>query len=239
MYIIRLIFYTFIIGVFYVKKLLDTIVPKFTRLPLFLVLSSNFIVYYLTLFLLPENINRYDLSLSIDEQIPTIPFFVLIYVLAFVQWVASYVLHSRDNELTCYKVTTAGIIAKLICLIFFIALPTVITIPEVTGNGFFEWGTRFIHSADRPYNLFPSIHCLESWLCFRGAMMLKNKNYYYITSQGIFTILVFASTIFIKQHFIVDIPAGILVCEIGLFLSRRAKGYRIMEKINNSIIKSK
>lgn len=214
------------------KKLIDTIVPKFTRLPLILVLSSNFIVYYLTLFLLPENIKRYELALLLDDKIPLIPFFVLIYVLAFVQWAASYVFHCRDNELTCYQITTAGLIAKFSCLIFFIALPTVITIPEVTGSGFFEWGTRFIHSADRPYNLFPSIHCLESWLCFRGAMMLKRKNYYYITFQGIFTLLVFASTLFIKQHFIVDIPAGILVCEIGLLISRKAKAYRLMEKIN-------
>lgn len=218
------------------KKILDNIVPKFTRFPLILVLSSNFIVYYLTLFLLPDNIKRYDLSLSLDDKIPTVPFFVLIYVLAFVQWVASYILHSRDSELTCYKITTAGITAKLICLIFFIALPTEITISEVQGSGFFEWGTRFIHSADRPYNLFPSIHCLESWLCFRGALMLKRKNYYYITLQGIFTLFVFASTLFIKQHFIVDIPAGILVCEFGLLLSKHAKGYRIMEKINTKFL---
>lgn len=218
------------------KKFLDTLLPKANRLPLILVLSSNFIVYYLTLFLLPSDIKRYDLSLSIDSKIPTVPFFVLIYVLAFAQWVISYILHSKDNTITCYKITTAGIIAKLICLIFFIALPTTITIPEVTGSGFFEWGTRFIHSADRPYNLFPSIHCLESWLCFRGAMMLKNKNYYYITFQGVFTLLVFASTLFIKQHFIVDIPAGILVCELGLFISQKLKGYRIMEKINTTFL---
>ncbi len=218
------------------KKLLDNIVPKFTRLPLILVLSSNFIVYYLTLFLLPDGIKRYDLSLQLDSKIPTVPFFVLIYVLAFVQWVASYILHCRDNPLTCYKITTAGITAKLTCLVFFIALPTVITIPEVQGNGFFEWGTRFIHSADRPYNLFPSIHCLESWLCFRGAMMLKRKNYYYITFQGVFTLLVFASTLFIKQHFIVDVPAGILVCEFGLLISKYAHGYRLMEKLNTKFL---
>jgi len=47
----------------------------------------------------------------------------------------------------------------------------------------------------------------------------------------VFAILVFLSTIFIKQHFIVDIFAGMLVGEIGIFLSGHFKLWRVFNKI--------
>ena len=132
----------------------------------------------------------------------------------------------------------ADLIMKFISMMFFIFLPTEIVRPPITGAGLFDLGTQFIYLIDDPVNLFPSLHCAMSWLCFRGAMMMERKNYYYIVGNGVLTILVFASIVFIKQHFFIDIFAGVLVAEIGLFLSCRCKLYRFIAFIQTPSAKA-
>jgi len=209
----------------------DWLLPKYVRFPLLLVVVFNMLVYWLPGRLFVADAFRYDLSISLDKTLPAIPFFWLFYFLAYVQWVGSYIFHSRTNVKMCYHMVTADTIAKLLCLVFFIVLPTRIVRPPLEGEGFFVWVTNFFYSIDEPINLFPSIHCLESYMCFRTAMMLPKKNIPYIALQGVFAILVFLSTIFIKQHFIVDIFAGMLVGEIGIFLSGHFKLWRVFNKI--------
>ena len=211
--------------------MLERLLPKYVRFPLLMVILANVVAFYVPGHFFLSNAKRYDFSLFIDEALPCVPFFLLIYVLAYVQWISGYIFHCKDSVKLCYTIAVASIIAKLICLVCFIVLPTEITRPEVSGSGFFEWGTRFMYTIDKPINLFPSIHCLESWLCFRGAMMLKRKNGCYIAAQGILAVLVFASTVLIKQHFFVDILGGILVCEIGLFLATKCKMWRFFNKV--------
>jgi len=210
-------------------RLIEKILPKYCWLPLFLVVAVNIVVYYLSpIFAIGDSV---DLSICIDKALPVVPFFLFFYVLAYLQWAAGHIINCRDNVKLCYIMATADIIAKLICMVFFIVLPTRIVRPEITGNGFFDIGTRLIYSIDRPINLFPSIHCLESYICFRCSFLMQKKNKYYIIAQGIIALLVFASTILIKQHFFVDIIGGILVVEVGMLLSKRFNWWRIMEKI--------
>lgn len=189
------------------------------------------VTYYLSPFFVSENAKMYDLTLGIDHVIPLCTPFILIYVLSYVQWGASYVINGRDDAELCYKMVMCDIVAKLISVFFFIFLPTRITRPEIEVNGFFDWATQFIYAADRPINLFPSFHCLESWVCFRSCLMMKKKNAWYITAQFVFTLLVFASTLFVKQHFFVDIIAGIVVAEIGLFVSCKLKAWKLLHRI--------
>jgi membrane-associated phospholipid phosphatase len=138
-----------------------------------------------------------------------------------VSWVVGYVVIGRENRKVCYQVMVAEQIAKLICLATFIIFPTTLVRPEVTGTGIFDWLTRLIYSLDSPDNLLPSIHCLENWICFRGAMKCKKVSATYKTVMFIMAVLVFASTLMVKQHVIVDVVTAVVVVEIGLFLAKR------------------
>ena len=46
-----------------------------------------------------------------------------------------------------------------------------------------------------------------------------------------FTLLVFASTLLVKQHVLVDIPAGVLVAEVGLLLSDKLRAGRLLDRM--------
>ena len=61
--------------------------------------------------------------------------------------------------------------------------------------------------------------------------MLPKKNYFYIVFQFVFTLFVFGSTVFVKQHFIVDIPVAVLFGEIGIFISRKCNGWKMVNAL--------
>lgn len=210
-----------------IKKVFN-IVPKYAYFPLIAAVLFNMLVYKGNI-LITKNFNHYDLSIFIDEWIPFCSFFVVFYVLAFVQWVVGYIVISRENKETCYRVMSGEIFAKFICLLFFLFLPTIISRPEVVGNNIFDGITRFIFSYDQPVNLFPSIHCLESYLVFRCSLPLNLPKSYKI-GMFLMSVFVFLSTVFIKQHVFVDILGGIFVGEIGLFIAKKVNLFAFIEK---------
>lgn len=201
------------------RKKLEKWIPGYALWPLIALVLVNLIVYYGSRILV-QDAARFDLSTALDARIPFCPSFIVFYILAYAQWFFGFIVIAREDRATCRRVLGGEMIAKLICLACFVALPTQMNRPEVAGNGLFEWLTRLIYRADAPINLFPSIHCLDSWLCFRGAQKLKRTPRWYAPAMLVFTLLVLASTVLVKQHVVVDIPAGILAGEIGLFLMR-------------------
>ena len=129
----------------------------------------------------------------------------------------------RQQKL-CYQFVLGDILSKVICLFFFILFPTTLTRPEITGTDIFSQLVRFIYSVDAPVNLFPSIHCLESWCCIRAAYKMnfkteKRTNYYRVATI-LMSLGIFASTLFIKQHVIADVFGGIAAFEIGMILAK-------------------
>ena len=213
------------------KNLYNFMFPKYARLPLLLVLVFNCLVFWLVPMIQGDWVTRYDLTIGIDTAIPFVPTFVVVYVLAYVQWVFSYIYHSRESRELCYRMTTSDLIAKLITMVFFIVLPTQMVRPDVADGGIFNWLTQLLYTIDKPISLFPSIHCLESWLCFRTATMMTKPNRWYIGAQCVFTLLVFASVVLVKQHFFVDIIGGVAVVEIGLFMYKKWNKTHIFEKL--------
>lgn len=164
----------------------------------------------------------HDLSLPIDRLIPQVTPFIVIYVLAYVSWFIGFLLICRQGPARCGAVF-GEMCAKLLCLVIFVALPTAMEKPAVTDRGFFGWLARFIFSFDEPDTLFPSIHCLENWVVWRGMWGCKGISKPVKTAFFVFALLVFASTLLVKQHVIVDIPAAIVVGEIGLAAARRLR----------------
>lgn len=206
------------------RKLLHNILPRYAILPLILALAVNNCVY-IGVAQFKDKLSFLSLATPLDRHIPFIAPFVIFYVLAYVQWGLNYILIGRDSKELCYRFVSGDILSKIICLLFFIFLPTTLVRPEVTGTDIFSNLVRFIYSVDSPVNLFPSIHCLESWCCIRAAFQMQlatpQKTCIYRILTIVMSLGVFASTLFIKQHVIVDIFGGIAAFEIGLFLVRR------------------
>ena len=213
---------------------LEKIMPRYTWLPVSLVLLTNLLSFYGSALL---NLHRthYNLATALDAHIPLAPFFVLFYVLAYVQWVVGFCLIARESRAVCYRLIAGEILAKLCCMVIFLILPTAMERPEITGGGVWNALLRLVYRLDRPVTLFPSIHCLESWFCFRGALYLKKPPRWYPWLSLVMTLLVCASTVLVKQHLAVDIPSALLVAELGLWLSRRLDAGRALRALNRRL----
>lgn len=216
----------------------NPLVPKYACVPLWTVLAVNMLVYSGTQ-LLTAGWQHHDLSLPLDARIPFCPAFISIYLLAYVHWVVGYVMAARYSRDLCYRMVSADIVAKLICMVWFLAFPTTAQRPEITGGGFWNWVVSFIYRVDAPANLFPSVHCLESWMCCRAALRMKKASPWYRAGMTVFALLVFASTLLVKQHVIVDVAGGILIAEIGLLAARIFKLERILERLDAALPRRK
>lgn len=185
--------------------------------------------------------NPHDLSLSFDLQTPFLPGWGWIYIASYFFWIYLYVASARESiEIAC-KLAVADFTGKMICLVFFLVFPTTNVRPSVEGSGLTMLLMRIIYKLDTPTNLFPSLHCFVSWLGMRHILKVRNLKHkwihYSLSICG--TLLVFASTLFTKQHVVVDVLGGIVVAEIGILIARLSPLSSQVQKWNLKFMGSK
>ena len=215
------------------RKLFDRAFPAYTRKPLLAVLLFQFVCYYL-----PKAIEGsrtlHLLSTAFDDALPRVPVFIFIYVLAYLQWILSFPVIARDSRELCCRFVAGELCGKAIAMAILLLWPTTLLRPPVEVRDLTTWILDFIYRADTPTNLFPSLHCYMSWLCFRWSLGLKRMPRWYGWAQGLFSLLVFASVLLVKQHVWPDILGGIAVAELGIALSRLFHGERLIEKLTET-----
>lgn len=215
------------------RTLFDRLIPVYARRPLLTVLACNFICYYVPK-ALEGSRTLHVLSTSLDDALPRVPGFIFIYVLAYAQWVVSYIVIARDSKERCCRFLSGELLAKAVTMTILLIYPTTLVRPPVEIKDFTTWTLDFIYRADTPTNLFPSLHCLASWLCFRGSLGLRRMPRWYPWAQGVFSLLVFASVLLVKQHVWPDILGGIAVAELGQLLGRLTGAHRLLARMDPS-----
>lgn len=182
-----------------------------------------------------QGLPHWDLTLPLDRWIPFVPSAVSIYVLAFVSWVIGIWVIARESRQCVTKCWLESKLQSSCALSASSSCPPPWSGQRSWQRPPFSWLVRFIYQVDTPDNLLPSIHCLENWLCFRGALRCRKVGRGYQIGMLIFAILVFASTLLVKQHLVLDVVTGIAVVEIGLFLARRTGAGRIYAHWNRRL----
>lgn len=158
----------------------------------------NVAVFWGTRFI-TDNKTHYDLSGIMDYHIPFIPLFIIPYVLAYFQWIVGYIVIARQGKEYCNRVMGGEMISKFIVGIIFLLFPTIMLREEVIGSDIISQAVAIIYKLDPPTNLFPSIHCFESYICMKSALEIRDIDKRYRIVVVVMSILVFMSTVFIKQ----------------------------------------
>lgn len=225
------------LGIWY-DKYIGKLIPKYAFFSVIFCFVLNQLVYTGAQIIMADAVH-YDLSLEFDKRVPFRPEWVLVYIICFAFWIVNYILITREGKEEWFKFAVGDYLSRLICGIFFFLTPTTNVRPEVVGDGIIETLMRFIYSMDAPTNLFPSIHCLVSWMCFIGIRRSKKVPFWYKVFSCVFAILVFISTQYTKQHYILDVFAGVLIAEWCYSLGHRKEWYKkvwnIFDKINGKV----
>ena len=157
----------------------------------------------------------------IDASIPLIPMFVLPYLSLFVFVAASagflFVRHPRTFA------TAAG--AALLTLVasgaIYAVAQSYIAPPHFVHHGVAGSVLRLVYAADGRYNAFPSLHVgLSTVLAIHWWRSRDRLRWPMVAWAGFIVV----STVLIKQHFVADVVAGLVVAVAASAISARLSG---------------
>jgi membrane-associated phospholipid phosphatase len=172
-------------------------------------------------------------ELALDRAIPLQPYWVFAYgsLYAFLILLPIFILRHEEH---IRRTAFAYLLVWITSYACFLLYPTVAPRPEkVIGNEFVFWALRFLYSSDPPYNCFPSLHVAHSFVsvftCYRVHRGVG-------ITAAICAGFMAVSTIYTKQHYVVDVMAGILLASLAyvIFL-RNYRGDEISDQERRAV----
>lgn len=200
------------------KEKIKNFVPRHVFIQLLILLLGQLLSYYGAKKII-ENLPHMYIGQPIDELIPLIPCTIIIYYGCFLFWAYNYAVILRNEPEGTYRFFSAELLGKLICFICYVAFPTVMARPEITGSGIFSRIIAMMYSIDAPDALLPSMHCFVSWMCVIGLRGKPEITRRHRILSVIAAVLVFIATLTTKQHVIIDVITGIILAELVYFIT--------------------
>lgn len=194
-------------------------------------LTVLYFAFHIFFYYLFQNIDlKYKYIHSpLDDIIPFCEYFVVPYLIWFLYLAAGilfFMFNSKKDYLRLVLFTFVGLLmCVLICLLF----PTAINFrPEsFERDNIFIRLVLFIYSIDTPTNVCPSMHCFAAIginiAVFKSEFF--KKRYFLKALSAVIMLLICLSTVFIKQHSILDFFAA-----IGLSVIMYVFAYKIKWK---------
>lgn len=151
-------------------------------------------------------------ELALDRLIPLQPAWTLVYVSHLVFLFVPVLVMRQEEQIR--RTFLAYLLVWITGYVCFLVYPTVLPRPgpNVIGQGFFAWCLRIVYSADGPRNNFPSLHvahacvsALTCWRVHRGVGL----------AAGLWAALIALSTLFTKQHYVIDVISGLALAGVA------------------------
>ena len=181
-------------------------------------------VYLLLFFavekLVPSTCDYWVSYLPLDAYIPFCEFFVVFYCMWYPLLIATaiYLFVNDDHSFRLYGwFIIIGFTGTLLfCLIF--PNGQDLRPAEFADSNFFTWLVGRLYSADTNTNVIPSMHVLGCMAAVFGLFHSRCTHRWMKVSVIILTVLINASTVFIKQHSILDVIIALAVSIVLYFV---------------------
>jgi membrane-associated phospholipid phosphatase len=154
----------------------------------------------------------------IDGMIPFISVFVVAYALYFPVALLPFFLYWKDYK--AYRTKALSLATVLaIAIIIFLVFQTGITRADVDPTrDIFSWGVWQVYQWDNPINALPSLHVAIPTIATLFVYLRNRKLGLCLVPV---TIAIILSTVFIKQHAVLDVLGGLIVA-FAVFKARHA-----------------
>lgn len=175
---------------------------------------------YLSFFFFIErfaNLSFYPVECRLDHLIPFCEYFIIPYVLWYLYlfWIHLYTL--IHDVASFKKLMYFLIMSFFIACIFFVSYPTEQLLRPETfeRDNIFTNAVKFLYTIDTNTNVCPSLHVGGSLAVLLTAWNAKGLNTAFWRILNIFfTLIITASTVFLKQHSLIDTLAALVLCAI-------------------------
>ena len=149
-----------------------------------------------------------NLHTALDSAIPVVPIFVIPYNSLQPYIYATLILFLVFRTKYFQSAALAMITVWFISYAFYYFLQSEVVRPVLTGTDVFSKMVMSVYAGDNPYNDFPSLHTsLSTILAIHWVKVNKPLG----TVLSIWTALIVAATLFIKQHYIADVLFGLVL----------------------------
>lgn len=157
------------------------------------------------------SLQYHSVWVPLDDKIPFTPAFVIPYILWYPYIPAGLLAVYLTDRKAMTRQAWILFSGMTVCLLCFVLFPTRIDFRgDASGRDIFSMLCRIIYGSEDSVNVFPSMHCYEATAIHLSTFVsgpLKNKVGLRIGS-AVLTVLICMSTVFVKQHSVVDIVAG-------------------------------
>jgi len=160
----------------------------------------------------------YSLSTEFDSKLPFIKEFIIPYIIwyPFIFILLIYIFY-KDKRIY-FRTLISLNLGLIICYVIFYFYQTTVIRPEVNETDIFSSSVKIIFSNDSPYNCFPSVHVITTYIVMKGVQATTD-NKLVLKIVNIIGILIIISTQFVKQHVILDLLAGMILGETAFAIS--------------------
>ncbi len=173
-------------------------------------------IFLAAVFLVQNHFNHgiYQIHSRIDDAIPFIPAFVAGYFLWYFLLIGVgifFLIRSKDD---LYKTYLSINICMIVALTIYLLFPNYLALrPADYAQDFFSQWVRMLQTIDNPVGVCPSLHVATSVSLFAGISESPcfNHNKAVKTFAFLTVSFIISSTVFIKQHSVIDVACGLLL----------------------------
>jgi membrane-associated phospholipid phosphatase len=165
-----------------------------------------------------------QLRTPLDEALPLVPLFAIPYVSFRTYIYASFVLFLLFRTRSYQSTALAFLVAQALSFGFYLFLQSEVARPVLSGTDGLTSLVNRVYAGDNPYNDFPSLHTSLSVILAIHWFRLDRR---LGVAAWIWTSLIVASTVLIKQHYLADLAAGGLLAYGASWLSNRLVPWQV------------
>lgn len=175
------------------------------------------------------------ISFPLDKYIPFVEVFIIPYLLWFVYMGVTGIYFLFFEKENFCRLMYFGMIGMTTFLLVSWLYPNGLAIrpDSFSRDNIFIRLTEYVYSVDTATNVLPSIHVFNSvamCVAFRESDRLKNSRMVQRVSFTV-TVLIILSTMFVKQHSVIDVLAGLFLSYIAYELVYGGRAVRIWNGI--------
>lgn len=183
--------------------------------------------FYMILFKLLElrEISGYHVIYSpLDSMIPFCEVFIVPYLLWFPYLFLTvlYFIFINKDKAEYYRFSLNLMLGMTIFIFVSLLYPNIQHLRPLVmpRDNIFTDAVRILYKVDTPTNILPSIHVYHSIACYIAIADAKvlRKNRFIQMGAFILMVLVVLSTMFLKQHSIIDVSMGTTLSVLGYLL---------------------
>ena len=152
-----------------------------------------------------------------EKDIPFIALFIVPYQSLYFNLLILFLLLRKRIELWTLMFRMFFILAISYAFFLFMPLEYRFVRPQIDSNWFITWLFYLIDSNDLPYNQLPSLH-ISTIVVYWYSLRMYLKNIWLKQVLFVWFLLIGLSTLFVYQHHFCDIPTGLMLGLLSVWL---------------------